>query len=94
MRKADQDEVDMLPRLVEIAISDVGDPDAVKAAVEGCNKIIYYAIAHSAITDDLTRVDYQGVYNVTKAFQVCHSSLALFHPSFQFLGIHYVLTGF
>ena len=94
MRMADQDVVDMLPRSVEIAIGDVGDPDAVKAAVEGCNKVIYCATARSAITADLIRVDYQGVYNVTKAFQVCHSSLALFHPSFQFLGIHSVLTEF
>lgn len=77
MRKADQEVVDMLPRSVEIAIGDVGDPDAVKAAVEGCNKIIYCATARSAITGDLNRVDYQGVYNATKAFQVCNSSLAL-----------------
>ena len=68
MRMADQDVVDMLPRSVEIAIGNVGDPDVVKAAVETCNKVIYYATARSAITVDLIRVDYQGVYNVTKAF--------------------------
>lgn len=68
--------VDMLPRSVEIVVGHVGDPNAVKAAVEGCNKIIYCATARSAITGDLNRVDYQGVYNATKAFQVLHSSLA------------------
>ena len=91
---ADQDVVDMLPRSVEIAMGNVGDLNPVKAAVEGCNKVIYCATARFAITVDLIRVDYQGVYNVTKAFQVSHSSLALFHPSFQFLGIHSVLTKF
>lgn len=76
VRKADQEVVDMLPRSVEIAIGDVGDPDAVKAAVEGCNKIIYCATARSAITGDLNRVDYQGVYNATKAFQDYNNKLA------------------
>lgn len=70
MRKADEEVVDLLPRSVEIAIGDVGDPEAVKAAVDGCNKIIYCATARSTITADLNRVDYQGVYNTTKAFQV------------------------
>lgn len=88
MRKADEEVVDLLPRSVEIAIGDVGDPEAVKAAVEGCNKIIYCATARSTITADLNRVDYQGVYNTTKAFQVCPSSLSLFHSHIQFLEIH------
>jgi len=71
VRKADQEVVDLLPRSVEIVIGDVGDPTTVKAAVEGCNKIIYCATARSAITGDLFRVDHRGVYNLTKAFQVC-----------------------
>lgn len=60
----------MLPRSVTTVVGDVGDPLTLKAAVEGCNKVIYCATARSAITGDLNRVDYQGVCNVTKAFQV------------------------
>ena len=75
MRKADDDVVDVLPRSVEIVIGDVGDANTLKAAVEGCNKIIYCATARSTITADLFRVDHQGVYNITKAFQVCLSAL-------------------
>lgn len=71
VRKADQEVIDMLPRSVDIVIGDVGDPATLKAAVEGCNKIIYAATARSAITGDLIRVDHQGVYNLCKAFQVC-----------------------
>lgn len=76
VRKADQEVVDMLPRSVEIVIGDVGDPCTLKAAVENCNKIIYCATARSTITGDLFRVDYQGVYNVTKAFQDFNNKLA------------------
>ncbi|KAK3206638.1 hypothetical protein Dsin_020684 [Dipteronia sinensis] len=76
VRKADQDVVDMLPRSVEIVIGDAGDPSTIKAAVENCNKIIYCATARSAITGDLYRVDYQGVYNLTKAFQDYNNKLA------------------
>ena len=61
----------MLPRSVEVVTGDVGDPATLKAAVEGCNKIIYCATARSAITGDLFRVDHRGVYNLSKAFQVC-----------------------
>lgn len=60
----------MLPRSVTIVVGDVGDLSTLKAAVEGCNKIIYCATARSAITGDLNRVDNQGVRNVTKAFLV------------------------
>lgn len=63
--------IDLLPRSVSVVIGDVGEPAMVKAAVEGCNKIIYCATARSTITADLYRVDYQGVYNIIKAFQVC-----------------------
>jgi uncharacterized protein YbjT (DUF2867 family) len=70
VRKADEEVVNMLPRSVEVVIGDVGDPSTVKAAVEGCNKIIYCATARSTITGDLFRVDHRGVYNLTKAFQV------------------------
>lgn len=73
VRRADQEVVELLPRSVEIVIGDVGDPATVKAAVEGCNKIIYCATARSAITGDLFRVDHRGVYNLTKAFQVSPS---------------------
>lgn len=76
VRKADEEVVNMLPRSVEIVTGDVGDPSSLKAAVEGCNKIIYCATARSSITGDLFRVDHQGVSNLTKAFQV-HISLSL-----------------
>ncbi|KAI4355941.1 hypothetical protein L6164_004664 [Bauhinia variegata] len=76
VRKADQDVVDMLPRSVEIVMGDVGDPATLKAAVEGCNKIIYCATARSAITGDLFRVDHRGVYNLSKAFQDYNNKLA------------------
>lgn len=76
VRKADQEVVDMLPRSVEIVVGDVGDHNSVKAAVDGCNKIIYCATARSAITGDLNRVDYQGVANFTKAFQDYNNKLA------------------
>lgn len=70
VRKADEEVVEVLPRSVEIVIGDVGDPTTVKSAVQGCNKIIYCATARSSITADLFRVDHQGVYNLSKAFQV------------------------
>ncbi|CAK9318022.1 unnamed protein product [Citrullus colocynthis] len=76
VRKADEDVVDVLPRSVEIVIGDVGDANTLKAAVEGCNKIIYCATARSTITADLFRVDHQGVYNITKAFQDYNNKLA------------------
>ncbi|MED6120568.1 hypothetical protein PIB30_022085 [Stylosanthes scabra] len=76
VRKADQEVVDMLPRSVEIIIGDVGDPATLKAAVEGCNKIIYCATARSTITGDLFRVDHLGVYNLCKAFQDYNNKLA------------------
>lgn len=81
VRKADQEVIDLLPRSIEIVIGDVGDPTTVKAAVEGCNKIIYCATARFTITGDLFRVDHQGVYNLSKAFQVCLHTLNL-PPSF------------
>lgn len=61
----------MLPRSVTIMVGDVGEPSSLRAAVAGCNKIIYCATARSTITGDLNRVDNQGVRNVAKAFQVC-----------------------
>ncbi|KAJ7952095.1 high chlorophyll fluorescence phenotype [Quillaja saponaria] len=66
----------MLPRSVEIVIGDVGDPSTLKAAIDGCNKIIFCATARSAITGDLFRVDNQGVYNLSKAFQDYNNKLA------------------
>ncbi|CAK8574560.1 unnamed protein product [Lathyrus sativus] len=76
VRKADEEVVAQLPRSVEIVIGDVGDPAAVMAAVQGSNKIIYCATARSTITADLLRVDHQGVYNITKAFQDHNNKLA------------------
>ncbi|XP_057968269.1 protein HIGH CHLOROPHYLL FLUORESCENCE PHENOTYPE 173, chloroplastic [Malania oleifera] len=76
VRKSDEEVEENLPRSVEIVIGDVGDPSSVKAAVEGCNKIIYCATARSAITGDLNRVDYKGVYNLTKAFQDYNNKMA------------------
>ena len=67
--------MDMLPTSAKIVIGDVRDPAALRSAVEGCNKIIYCATARSSITVDLNRVDYQGVYNLSKAFQVFPFSL-------------------
>ncbi|KAI7985392.1 Uncharacterized protein LOK49_LG14G02249 [Camellia lanceoleosa] len=76
VRKADEQAVDMLPTSVEIVIGDVGDPSSLRSAVKGCNKIIYSATARSSITGDLNRVDHQGVYNLTKAFQDYNNKLA------------------
>ncbi|XP_008776756.1 protein HIGH CHLOROPHYLL FLUORESCENCE PHENOTYPE 173, chloroplastic [Phoenix dactylifera] len=76
VRRADPEVLDALPRSVAIVVGDVGEPSTLKAAVEGCNKIIYCATARSAITGDLNRVDYQGVRNVTKAFQDYNNQLA------------------
>ncbi|KAL1805284.1 hypothetical protein ACET3Z_028352 [Daucus carota] len=76
VRKASQQVVDMLPTSVEIVIGDVGDSLTLKAAVENCSKIIYCATARSSITGDLNRVDNQGVYNLTKAFQDYNNKLA------------------
>ncbi|KAK2432215.1 protein HIGH CHLOROPHYLL FLUORESCENCE PHENOTYPE 173, chloroplastic [Trifolium repens] len=76
VRTSDEESVQLLPRSVEIVIGDVGDPTTVKAAVEGSNKIIYCATARSTITADLFRVDHQGVYNLSKAFQDHNNKLA------------------
>ncbi|XP_038694497.1 protein HIGH CHLOROPHYLL FLUORESCENCE PHENOTYPE 173, chloroplastic-like isoform X1 [Tripterygium wilfordii] len=76
VRKADQEVVGMLPRSVEIVVGDVGDQSTLRTAVEGCNKIIYCATARSTVTADLNRVDYQGVYNLSKAFQDYNNRLA------------------
>ncbi|KAK8950998.1 hypothetical protein KSP39_PZI003704 [Platanthera zijinensis] len=76
VRLADSEVMDMLPRSVDIVVGDVGDPSTLKTAIEGCNKIIYCATARSLITADLYRVDYQGVYNVAKAFQDYNNKLA------------------
>ncbi|XP_024970814.1 uncharacterized protein LOC112509856 [Cynara cardunculus var. scolymus] len=76
VRNADQEVVDMLPTSVKVVIGDVGDPATLRVAVEGCNKIIYCATARSSITVDLNRVDHQGVYNLSKAFQDYNNKLA------------------
>ncbi|KAI3759842.1 hypothetical protein L6452_07943 [Arctium lappa] len=76
VRNADQQVVDMLPTSVKVVIGDVGDPATLRVAVEGCNKIIYCATARSSITVDLNRVDHQGVYNLSKAFQDYNNKLA------------------
>lgn len=76
VRNADKDVVDTLPTSVEIVTGDVGEPESLKDAVEGCNKIIYCATARSSITGDLYRVDHIGVYNIAKAFQDYNNKLA------------------
>ncbi|GMH29281.1 hypothetical protein Nepgr_031124 [Nepenthes gracilis] len=76
VRRVDQEVKDMLPTSVEMVVGDVGDPVTLKAAVEGCSKIIYCATARSSITGDLIRVDHRGVYNVSKAFQDYNNELA------------------
>ncbi|XP_031386612.1 protein HIGH CHLOROPHYLL FLUORESCENCE PHENOTYPE 173, chloroplastic isoform X2 [Punica granatum] len=76
VRKVDSQVVDMLPRSVKIVTGDVGDPFTLKAAVEGCNKVIYCATARSPITADLYRVDHRGVYNLSKALQDYNNKLA------------------
>lgn len=70
MRRNDDETKELLPRSVEIVVGDLGDPATLKDAVEGCNKIIFCATARSTISGDLTRVSHQGVYNLSKAFQV------------------------
>lgn len=76
VRKDDPEVKDMLPRSVNIVVGDVGEPSTLRAAVAGCNKIIYCATARSTITGDLNRVDNIGVQNVTKAFQDYNNQLA------------------
>lgn len=76
VRRDDPEVIDMLPRSVDIAVGDVGDPLAVQSAVSGCSKIIYCATARSTITGDLNRVDNQGVRNVSKAFQDYYNEMA------------------
>lgn len=70
MRNNDQETLEMLPRSVQIVVGDLGDSATLKEAVEGCNKIAFCATARSSIFGDLSRVDHQGVYNLSKAFQV------------------------
>jgi len=55
VRTNDPEVIDMLPRSVDIVVSDVGDPSSVQAAVSGCNKVIYCATARSTITGDLNK---------------------------------------
>ncbi|MCO5606486.1 hypothetical protein L7F22_060674 [Adiantum nelumboides] len=69
VRKADPETLEALPRSVQIAVGDLGDPSSLKSAVEGCSKIIFCARARSNLTVDLIRVDRLGVYNLSKAFQ-------------------------
>ncbi|XP_048130427.1 protein HIGH CHLOROPHYLL FLUORESCENCE PHENOTYPE 173, chloroplastic [Rhodamnia argentea] len=76
VRRPDQLPPDALPRSVEVVAGDVGDPSSLKAAIQGCQKIIYCATARSTITGDLFRVDQRGVYNLTKAFQDYNNRLA------------------
>ncbi|KAF6163040.1 hypothetical protein GIB67_033311, partial [Kingdonia uniflora] len=66
----------VVARSVNIVTGDVGEPLTLKYVVEGCNKIIYCATARSTITGDLNRVDHQGVYNISKAFQDYNNKLA------------------
>lgn len=76
VRQNDEETLDKLPRSVQIIVGDLGDPATLKEAVEGCNKIVFCATARSTITGDLSRVDHQGVYNLSKAFQDYNHKLA------------------
>ncbi|KAL2635216.1 hypothetical protein R1flu_006695 [Riccia fluitans] len=76
VRKADPATLEMLPRSVQVVVGDLGDPETLKEAVEGCNKIICCATARSDITGDLLRVDNRGVYHLSKAFQDYNHKLA------------------
>lgn len=76
VRQSDEETLEKLPRSVQIVVGDLGDPATMKEAVEGCNKIVFCAAARSTITGDLTRVDHQGVYNLSKAFQDYNHKLA------------------
>ncbi|KAJ7561964.1 hypothetical protein O6H91_03G050000 [Diphasiastrum complanatum] len=69
VRTSDPQVLETLPRSVQVVVGDLGEPDTLKAAVEGCNKIICCATARYLITGDLNRVDNRGVYNLAKAFQ-------------------------
>ncbi|KAG8090600.1 hypothetical protein GUJ93_ZPchr0011g27572 [Zizania palustris] len=69
VRRNDPEGIDMLPRSMDVVVGDVVDSSSAQYVVSGCNKVIYCAIARSAITGDLNRVDNQGVRNVTKSFQ-------------------------
>ncbi|KAH7299769.1 hypothetical protein KP509_24G028300 [Ceratopteris richardii] len=76
VRKDDPETLELLPRSVQIAVGDLGDPFSLKNAVEGCSKIIFCARARSSLTVDLNRVDKQGVYNLSKAFQDYNHKMA------------------
>ncbi|KAG0576513.1 hypothetical protein KC19_5G085600 [Ceratodon purpureus] len=76
VRQDDDETLEKLPRSVQIVVGDLGDAATMKEAVEGCNKIIFCASARSSLTGDLTRVDHQGVYNLSKAFQDYNHKLA------------------
>ncbi|KAH0469662.1 hypothetical protein IEQ34_001220 [Dendrobium chrysotoxum] len=65
----------MLPRSVNIILDDVGEPSTSNTTIKGFNKIIYYATTRSLITANLYRVNYQGLYSVTKAFQNYNNKL-------------------
>eukprot|EP00252_Welwitschia_mirabilis_P016912 TRINITY_DN37663_c0_g1_i1.p1 TRINITY_DN37663_c0_g1~~TRINITY_DN37663_c0_g1_i1.p1 ORF type:complete len:573 (+),score=126.39 TRINITY_DN37663_c0_g1_i1:147-1865(+) len=76
VRNMEFETLESLPRSIDIVVGDVGEPETLKAAVEGCNKVIYCATARTNITIDLNRVDHLGVYNVSKAFQDYNHKLA------------------
>lgn len=72
-----KDNLEGIPRAVEIIMGDVGDPVVCAAAMKGCNKVVYAAGARTTATADLYRVEQQGIYNITKAMQ------DLFHTAAQ-----------
>ncbi|KAG8081081.1 hypothetical protein GUJ93_ZPchr0007g6350 [Zizania palustris] len=69
VRTNDSEGIDMLPRSMDVVVGGVVESSSAQDVVSGCNKVMYCAIARSAITGDLNRVDNQGVRNVTKSFQ-------------------------
>ena len=65
-----------LPESVRLFTGDVGDYDAVKAAVADTDKVVYAAAARTALTADLTRVDGDGPAVVAKALQDARNAAA------------------
>lgn len=58
---------DELPQSVEVVYGDVADYKACRKAVEGANKVVYCAAARTTLTAELTRVEEEGVFFLSKA---------------------------
>lgn len=67
-RTSDADE-EAIPQSVELVYGDVGDYKACRQAVKGVDKIICCSAARTNVTADLTRVEEEGVANLSRALQ-------------------------